>query len=101
MTAFVLVSGDSPPSPRILPSQFSASPGGVGDVDPSQVDALAAHDEERGEAEQRDATADHGQLGRLAGSQLQLLDDVAAQDDAHAGARHDNHAWKRSIKQSV
>lgn len=98
MTPSVLVSGDSLPSPRILPSQFSASPGGVGDVDPSQVDALAAHDEERGEAEQRDAAADHGQLGRLAGSQLQLLDDVAAQDDAHAGARHDNHTWRWSLK---
>lgn len=69
------------------------SPGGVGDVDPPQVDALAAHDEEGGEAEQRDAAADHGQLGRLAGAQLQLLDDVAAQDDAHAGAGHDDHAW--------
>lgn len=45
-----------------------SSPGGVRDVDPSQVDALAAHDEERGEAEQRDAAADHGQFGRLSSS---------------------------------
>jgi len=35
------------------------SPGGVGDVDAPQVDALAAHDEERGEAEQRHTAADH------------------------------------------
>lgn len=70
-----------------------SSPGGVGDVDSSQVDALTAHDEERGEAEQRDAAADHGQLGRLASSELQLLDDVAAQDDAHAGAGHNNQSW--------
>lgn len=69
------------------------SPSGVGDVDPSQVDALTAHDEECGEAEQRDAAADHRQLGRLAGPQLQLLDYVAAQDNAHASARHDNHTW--------
>lgn len=73
--------------PEFLPSL----PGGVGDVDASQVDALAAHDEQRGEAEQGDAAADHRQLGRLASSQLQLLDDVAAQDDAHAGAGHDDH----------
>lgn len=73
--------------PEFLPSL----PGGVGDVDASQVDALAAHDEQRGEAEQGDAAADHRQLGRLTSSQLQLLDDVAAQDDAHAGAGHDNH----------
>lgn len=68
------------------------SPGGVGDVDASQVDALAAHDEERGEAEERHAAADHGQLGRLPGAQLQLLDDVAPQYDAHAGTGHDDHA---------
>lgn len=67
------------------------SPGGVGDVDASQVDALAAHDEERGKAEERHAAADHGQLGRLPGAQLQLLDDVAPQHDAHAGAGHDDH----------
>lgn len=73
--------------PEFLPSL----PGGVGDVDASQVDALAAHDEQRGEAEQGHAAADHRQLGRLASSQLQLLDDVAAQDDAHAGAGHDDH----------
>lgn len=70
-----------------------SSPGGVGDVDPSEVDALAAHDEERGEAEQGHAAADHGQLGRLTSPQLQLLDDVTAQDDAHAGAGHDDHTW--------
>lgn len=75
------------------PPSFPSSPGGVGDVDPSQVDALAAHDEQRGEAEQGDSAADHGQLGRLASSQLQLLDDVAAQDDPHAGAGHDDHTW--------
>ena len=76
------------------------SPCGVGDVDPSQVDALAANDEQGGEAEQRHAAADHRQLGRLASSQLQLLDDVAAQDDAHAGAGHDNHTWGGRESQS-
>lgn len=65
-------------------------PSGVRYVDASQVDALAAHDEERGEAEERHAAADHGQLGRLPGAQLQLLDDVAPQHDAHAGAGHDD-----------
>lgn len=70
------------------------SPGGVRDVDASQVDALAAHDEERGEAEERHAAADHGQLGRLPGAQLQLLDDIAAQHDAHAGAGHDDHTCR-------
>lgn len=73
------------------PSPPSSSPGGVGDVDSSQVDAIAAHDEQRREAEQRHSAADHGQLGRLASAQLQLLNDVAAQDDAHAGAGHNYH----------
>lgn len=71
----------------------SFSPGGVGDVDSSEVDALAAHDEEGGEAEKRHSAADHCQLGRLASPQLQLLDDVPAQHDAHAGAGHDDHTW--------
>lgn len=55
--------------PGFHPPSFSL-PGGVGDVDPSEVDALAAHDEQRGEAEQGHAAADHGQLGRLASAQL-------------------------------
>lgn len=67
----------------------SSSPGGVGYVDASQIDALAADYEERGEAEQGHAAADHGQLGRLSGAELQLLDDVAAKHDAHAGAGYD------------
>lgn len=65
--------------------------GGVGDVDSSQVDALAAHDEQCGEAEQGDSAADHSQLGRLTSSQLQLLNDVATQHDAHTGTGHNNH----------
>lgn len=39
------------------------SPGGVGNVDSSEVDALAAHDEEGGEAEKGHSAADHRQLG--------------------------------------
>lgn len=75
------------------PSRFF-SPGGVGDVDSSEVDALAAHDEQRGEAQQGHSAADHRQFGRLASSQLQLLDDVAAQDDTHTGTGHNNHTWR-------
>lgn len=81
-------------SQNFTPPRVPSSPGGVGDVDSSQVDALTAHDEQRGEAEQGDATADHSQLGRLASSQLQLLDDVATQDDAHAGTGHNNQTWE-------
>lgn len=66
------------------------SPCGVGNVDSSQIDALAAHDEECGEAEQRDPAADHGQLGRLSGPQLQLLDDVASQHDAHSSTGYND-----------
>lgn len=66
-------------------------PCGVGYVDASQIDALAAHYEERGEAEQRHPAADHGQLGRLSGTELQLLDDVAPQHDAHPGTGYDDH----------
>lgn len=71
--------------------KLSLSPSGVRDVDSSEVDALTAHDEQRGEAEQGDSAADHGQLGRLAGSQFQLLNDVATQHDAHASAGHNDH----------
>lgn len=85
--------------PGFHPPSFSL-PGGVGDVDPSEVDALAAHDEQRGEAEQGHAAADHGQLGRLASAQLQLLNDVAAQDDPHAGTGYNNHTWRDKDKQT-
>lgn len=78
-----------------------SSPGGVGDVDSSEVDAFAAHDEERGEAEQRHAAADHRQLGRLPSAQLQLLNDVAAQHDAHAGTGHNDHTWGTKRYQSI
>ena len=70
-------------------------PCGVRDVDAAQVDALAAHDEEGGEAEQRDPAADHGQLGRLPRPQLQLLNDVAAQHDAHSCTGHDDHTYRQ------
>lgn len=67
-----------------------SSPGGVGYVDASQIDALTAHYEERGEAEQRHPAADHGQLRWLPCAELQLLDDVAPQHDAHASAGHND-----------
>ena len=76
-----------------------SSPSGVRDVDASQVDALAAHYEERGEAEQGHPAADHGQLGRLSGSELQLLDDVAPQHDAHAGAGYNDHTCDRDQRE--
>lgn len=70
-------------------------PCGIRDVDASQVDALTAHNEERGKAQQWHSTADHRQLGWLAGAELQLLDDVAAQHNAHASAGDDNQSWNR------
>lgn len=66
------------------------SPSGVRYVDASQIDALTAHDEKRGKAEQGHTAADHGKLCRLPRAKLQLLDDVASQDNAHTGARHDD-----------
>jgi len=65
-------------------------PCGVRDIDATQVYTLTAHDEEGGEAQKRNPTADHGQLGRLAGSKLKFLYDVAAQYNAHACTRHNN-----------
>ena len=67
-------------------------PCGVGDVNAPQVDTLTAHDEERGEAEQGHSAADHGQLGRLASTQLQLHYDISTQHDAHTCTGHDDHS---------
>ncbi len=41
---------------------FTPLPGGVRDIDSTEVDALTADNKESGKAEQRHAAADHGQL---------------------------------------
>lgn len=74
-------------------------PSSVGYVDASQIDALAAHYEERGKTEQRHPAADHGQLGWLSGTELQLLDDVAPQHDAHPGAGDNNYTCGESLEE--
>lgn len=76
------------------PWSFQALPSGIRDVDSPKVDALATHNEECGKAQQRHAAADHRQLGRLPSAELELLNDVATQDDAHAGTGYDDHSWK-------
>lgn len=71
----------------------SPLPGGVRDIDSAEIDALTAHNEQRGEAKKRHTAANHGKLCCFSCTQFQLLYDVATKNYTHTCTWHNDQTY--------